>query len=72
MKKSIAHLPKQKQSDLYYLVQKVLEKLPETTMIILYGSYARGNYHSVGSPNYISVTTNLNTFFKGAARSSSN
>lgn len=44
MKKSIAHLPKQKQSDLYYLVQKVLEKLPETTMIILYGSYARGNY----------------------------
>lgn len=44
MKTSIAHLPKQKQSDLYYLVQKVLEKLPETTMIILYGSYARGNY----------------------------
>lgn len=44
MKKSISHLPKRKQDDLYFLVKKVLEKLPQTTMIILYGSYARGNY----------------------------
>lgn len=44
MKRSIAHLPKRKQDDLYFLVKKVLEHLPETTMIILYGSYAKGNY----------------------------
>lgn len=44
MKRSIAHLPKRKQDDIYFLVKKILEKLPQTTMIILYGSYARGNY----------------------------
>ena len=44
MKRSIAHLPKRKQDDLYFLVKKVVERLPQTTMIILYGSYARGNY----------------------------
>lgn len=44
MKKSIAHLPKRKQDDIYFLVKKVLERVPETTMIILYGSYARGNF----------------------------
>ena len=44
MKRSIAHLPKRKQDDLYFLVKKVVERLPQTTMIILYGSYARGSY----------------------------
>lgn len=44
MKHSIAHLPRRRQSDIYYLVKKVLEKIPQTTMIILYGSYAKGNY----------------------------
>lgn len=44
MKKSIAHLPKRKQDDIYFLVKKILERVPETTMIILYGSYARGNF----------------------------
>lgn len=44
MKKSIAHLPKRRQDDLYYLVTQVVKQLPQTTMIILYGSYARGNY----------------------------
>lgn len=44
MKKSIAYLPKQKQEDLYYLVEQIKKKIPETTMIILYGSYARGSY----------------------------
>lgn len=44
MKKSIAHLPKRRQDDIYFLVTQVLKKLPQTTMIILYGSYARGNF----------------------------
>lgn len=44
MKRSIAHLPKRKQDDLYFLVKKVVERLPQTTMIILYGGYARGSY----------------------------
>lgn len=44
MKKSIAYLPKRKQDDLHYLVKSVLEKLPQTQMIILYGSYATGKY----------------------------
>ena len=29
---------------MYFLVKKVVERLPQTTMIILYGSYARGSY----------------------------
>lgn len=44
MKKSIAHLPKRRQDDIYYLVTQVLKKIPQTTMVILYGSYAKGNY----------------------------
>lgn len=44
MKKSIAYLPKRKQDDIHYLVKSVLEQLPQTQMIILYGSYATGKY----------------------------
>ncbi len=33
----------------------------------IYFSYSRGNYHSVGSPNYITINANLNSFFKGSA-----
>ncbi|MDR2039802.1 MAG: HEPN domain-containing protein [Bacteroidales bacterium] len=44
MKQSIAHLPKRKQDDLLFLVKSVLELIPETQMIILYGSYATGKY----------------------------
>lgn len=44
MKKSISYLPKEKQEDLNYLVKAVLEKIPETQMIILFGSYARNKY----------------------------
>ena len=43
-KRSIAHLPKRKQDDLYFLVKKVVERLPQTTMIILYSNYAKGGY----------------------------
>ncbi|MGV8091191.1 MAG: HEPN domain-containing protein [Mangrovibacterium sp.] len=44
MKRSIAYLPKRKQDDIHYLVKSVLERLPQTEMIILYGSYATGEY----------------------------
>lgn len=44
MKQSIAYLPKRKQSDLLYLVKVILKKIPQTQMIILYGSYATGKY----------------------------
>ena len=44
MKRSISYLPKEKQEDLNYLKKAVLEKIPETQMIILFGSYARNEY----------------------------
>ena len=44
MKDSIAYLPKDKQDDLGFLVKEILKRLPQAEYIILYGSYARGNY----------------------------
>lgn len=44
MKKSIAYLPKRKQEDLYFLVKEITKRIPQTEMIILYGSYATGKY----------------------------
>jgi len=44
MKKSLAHLPGRKRDEIHIIIKKVLERLPETQMIILYGSYARGDY----------------------------
>lgn len=44
MKKSILHLPKRKQEDLYFLVDEITKRLPQTELIILYGSYATGKY----------------------------
>lgn len=44
MKDSIAYLPKDKQEELNFLVKEILKRLPQTEFIILYGSYARGNY----------------------------
>lgn len=44
MKKSIKYLPAEKQEDLEYVVGMVLERIPQTQMIILYGSYATGKY----------------------------
>jgi len=43
MKKSLAHLPKQKRDDLKLIAEKI-HGLFEPEMIILYGSYARGDY----------------------------
>lgn len=44
MKKSISHLPKAKQEDLHFLTGKIKERIPQTEMIILYGSYATGKF----------------------------
>jgi predicted nucleotidyltransferase len=44
MKKSIRYLPQDKQEDLQLLVKMILERIPQTEMIILYGSYATGKY----------------------------
>ncbi len=44
MKESIAHLPENKCKDLELVKGLILEKTPDVRMIILYGSYARGDY----------------------------
>ncbi|MFT4222928.1 HEPN domain-containing protein [Dysgonomonas sp.] len=44
MKKSISNLPMSKQEDLYFLIRNIKERIPQTEMIILYGSYATGKY----------------------------
>ncbi|MHC4396935.1 MAG: HEPN domain-containing protein [Planctomycetota bacterium] len=43
MKKSLSYLPKHKRSELKLIVEKIRERI-EPEMIILYGSYARGDY----------------------------
>lgn len=44
MKNSIAYLHKDNQKDLNFLANEILKRLPQTEIIILYGSYARNNY----------------------------
>ncbi|MFC1676058.1 HEPN domain-containing protein [Planctomycetota bacterium] len=44
MRKTLAHLPKYKQDELKLIVEKIREFAKEAEMIILYGSYARGDY----------------------------
>ncbi len=44
MKKSISFLPPRKRKDLNFIVSLILKRLPQTEMIILYGSYARNEY----------------------------
>ena len=43
MKKSLAHLPKLKQDELELIIERILAFI-DPAMIILFGSYARGNY----------------------------
>ena len=43
MKKSLAHLPERKRGELARIVSIIREKAPTTEMIILFGSYARGD-----------------------------
>ena len=44
MKRSLAHLPKQKQDELELIKDIILEKIPDVRMLILFGSYARGDW----------------------------
>ncbi len=44
MKKSLAHLPKNKQKELKRIVSVIRDQCDDVEMIILFGSYARGNY----------------------------
>ena len=44
MKKSLAHLPKLKQAELELIKDIILEKIPDVRMIVLFGSYARGEW----------------------------
>jgi len=44
MKTSISHLPDHKQAELKAIVAALIPKYAEIEMIILYGSYARGNW----------------------------
>ena len=58
MKRSIKHLPKRTQEELAVLQELILKYLSNVRMIILYGSYARGNYvlwdevYDFGMPSY--------------------
>ena len=62
MKKSLAHLPKHKRDELKLIVKKIRERI-EPEMIILYGSYARGDYKEqkdsplIASPAMCPITT---------------
>jgi HEPN domain-containing protein/predicted nucleotidyltransferase len=44
MKKSLSHLPKNKQDELRLIKDTILKIFPEAQMLILFGSYARGNW----------------------------
>ncbi|MBK5722690.1 HEPN domain-containing protein [Dysgonomonas sp. Marseille-P4677] len=44
MKKSITYLPSNNKKELNFIVETVLQRLKQTEMIILYGSYARNDY----------------------------
>ncbi len=44
MNKSLAHLPKHKQDELELIRDIILEKIPDVHMIVLFGSYARGDW----------------------------
>lgn len=44
MKRSIKHLPKQTQEELNTLLELIRHHIPWCSMVVLYGSYARGGY----------------------------
>ncbi len=44
MKKSLAHLPKDKQTELMLVTEKIRDLVPEAEIIFLFGSYARGDW----------------------------
>ena len=44
MKKSLAHLPKHKRDELKLVTEIILDECPTVLMIVLFGSYARGDW----------------------------
>jgi predicted nucleotidyltransferase len=44
MKKSLTHLPQHKQDELELIKDVILEKIPDVRIIMLFGSYARGDW----------------------------
>jgi predicted nucleotidyltransferase len=44
MKKSLAHLPKHKRGELKLVTDIILDECPTVLMVILFGSYARGDW----------------------------
>ncbi len=44
MKELISHLPEHKRAELELIKDAILEKIPDVRMIILFGSYARGDW----------------------------
>ena len=44
MQTSLAHLPEEKREELAFIKKIILEYIEETAMIILFGSYARGEW----------------------------
>ncbi len=44
MKKSLAHLPKHKRDELKLVTEVILDECPTVLMVVLFGSYARGNW----------------------------
>jgi predicted nucleotidyltransferase/HEPN domain-containing protein len=44
MKKSLAHLPKEKQAELMLITEKIADIVPQAELILLFGSYARGDW----------------------------
>jgi len=57
MKKSLSHLPKDKQAELELIKALILEKVPDVRMVVLFGSYARGNWvediHTEGHTTHV-------------------
>ncbi len=44
MDKTLEHLPAEKRAELDIIREVILEKIPDVRMVILFGSYARGNW----------------------------
>ena len=44
MRRSLTHLPPHKRQELKAIAEIIVEKVPETEMVILFGSHARGDW----------------------------
>jgi len=57
MKKSLTHLPQHKLNELQLIKDIILEKIPDVRMIVLFGSYARGqaveDIHTEGHTTHV-------------------